>query len=130
MFKRPSQSTKASCGLASEVPESNLNYIVFSESSHKISHFKGGLQFLSMGRVNKDFFIHPTAKCLSQDFLKYLFIHERCRGKDTHRGRSRLPEGSLMQDSIPGPLSGPEPKADAQPLSNPGAPPLRFFIKN
>ena len=41
------------------------------------------------------------------DFLKrfYLFIHERHteRGRDTGRGRSRLPVGSPMQDLIPGP---------------------------
>ena len=40
-------------------------------------------------------------------FLKrfYLFIHERHRerGRDTGRGRSRLPVGSPMRDSIPGP---------------------------
>ena len=36
----------------------------------------------------------------------YLFIHDRCRerGRDTGRGRSRLPAGSPMRDSIPGPL--------------------------
>ena len=34
-------------------------------------------------------------------FLKTVFIHER--GRDTGRGRSRLPAGSPMQDSIPGP---------------------------
>ena len=35
----------------------------------------------------------------------YLFIHERRteRGRDTGRGRSRLPVGSPMRDSIPGP---------------------------
>ena len=34
----------------------------------------------------------------------YLFIHERHRerGRDIGRGRSRLPKGSLVQDSIPG----------------------------
>ena len=39
-------------------------------------------------------------------FLRfYLFIHERHRerGRDVGRGRSRLPTGTLMQDSIPGP---------------------------
>ena len=39
-------------------------------------------------------------------FLRfYLFIHERhrVRGRDTGRGRSRLPAGSPMWDSIPGP---------------------------
>ena len=38
-------------------------------------------------------------------FLRfYLFIHERHteRSRDIGRGRSRLPTGSLMQDSIPG----------------------------
>ena len=44
------------------------------------------------------------------------------RGRDIGRGRSRLLTGSLMWDSIPGPGSHPEPKADAQPLSLPGAP--------
>ena len=35
----------------------------------------------------------------------YLFIHERHRerGRDTGRGRTRLPAGNLMQDWIPGP---------------------------
>ena len=34
----------------------------------------------------------------------YLFIHERHteRGRDTGRGRSRLPAEILMQDLIPG----------------------------
>ena len=38
-------------------------------------------------------------------FLRfYLFVHERHRerGRNTGRGRSRLPVGSLMWDSIPG----------------------------
>ena len=37
-------------------------------------------------------------------FLKILFIHERYRerGRDISRGRSRLPTGSPMWDSIPG----------------------------
>ena len=47
---------------------------------------------------------------------------------DIGRGRSRVPAGSLMWDSIPGcwdprmPGSQPEPKADTQSLSHPGAP--------
>ena len=39
-------------------------------------------------------------------FLRfYLFIHERHRdrGRDTGRGKSRVPVESLMQDSLPGP---------------------------
>ena len=36
-------------------------------------------------------------------FLKILFIHERERGRDTDRGRSSLPAGSPLWDSIPGP---------------------------
>ena len=35
-------------------------------------------------------------------FFKILFIHERHRGRDTGRGRSRLHAGSRMRDSIPG----------------------------
>ena len=38
-----------------------------------------------------------------EDFI-YLFTEtHRERGRDTGRGRSRLPAGSLVQDSIPGP---------------------------
>ena len=32
----------------------------------------------------------------------YLFMRDTERGRDTGRGRNRLPEGSLMQDLIPG----------------------------
>lgn len=37
--------------------------------------------------------------------LFYLFIHERHteRGRDTGKGRTRLPAGTLIQDLIPGP---------------------------
>ena len=44
------------------------------------------------------------------------------RGRDIGRGKSRLPAGSQLWDSIPGPGSHPELKADAQLLSHPGAP--------
>ena len=46
------------------------------------------------------------------------------RGTDIGRARGKLPVGSLMQDWIPGPRPGscPEPKADTQLLSHPGAP--------
>ena len=45
------------------------------------------------------------------------------RGRDIGRGRSRVPAGSPMLGLDPGTLgSQPEPKADAQPLSHPGAP--------
>ena len=33
----------------------------------------------------------------------YLFMRDPERGKDTGRGRNRLPVGNLMHDSIPGP---------------------------
>ena len=36
-------------------------------------------------------------------FFKDVFIHETQRGRDTGRGRSRLPARSPMWDSIPGP---------------------------
>ena len=38
-----------------------------------------------------------------EKIFKALFIHERHteRGRDTGKGRSRLPVGSAMQDSIP-----------------------------
>ena len=59
-------------------------------------------------------------------FLKDLFIHERHRkrGRDTGRGRSRLPVGSPMWDWIPGPRD--HAKAAAQPLTHPGAPHCYF----
>ena len=44
------------------------------------------------------------------------------KGRDKGRRRSRLPAGSPMQDSIPGPGSRPEPKADAKLLSHPDVP--------
>ena len=47
----------------------------------------------------------------------------------TERGRSQLLTGSLIQDSIPGPRSCPEPKADAQPLSHPSIPICIFDAK-
>ena len=47
------------------------------------------------------------------------------RGREIGRGRSRLPAGSTMWDSIP----GPEPKADAQPLSHPDVPISEICIK-
>ena len=48
-----------------------------------------------------------------KDFI-YLFMRHRERGRDTDKGRGRIPAGSLMWDSIrgPGPGSCPEPKAD------------------
>ena len=33
----------------------------------------------------------------------YLFMRDTDRGRDIGRGRSRLPAGSVMGDSIPGP---------------------------
>ena len=50
-------------------------------------------------------------------------MRDRERGRDTGRGRSRIPAGSPMWDLIPGPRDPhPELKADAQPLSHPGTP--------
>ena len=49
-------------------------------------------------------FIHSFIHSFIYSFI-HSFIHERHteRGRDTDRGRSRLPTGSLMRDSIPGP---------------------------
>ena len=55
--------------------------------------------------------------CLKNFFFKKIFVRDR--GRDRQRENS-LSAGSMMRDSIPG--SCPEPKADAQPLSHPGAP--------
>ena len=55
-----------------------------------------------------------------------LFIHERYRERERHRQRKKQaacvggdPDAGLDPRT---PRSGPEPKADAQPLSHPGAP--------
>ena len=57
-----------------------------------------------------------------KDFIN-LFMRHREEGRDICRGRrSRLPAGSPMRNSIPGPGSCPEPEADAQLLSHPGIP--------
>ena len=53
-------------------------------------------------------------------FKIYLFIRDTERGRDPGKERSRLPVGSLIQDSIPEPWDYPL-KADAQPLSHTGA---------
>ena len=63
--------------------------------------------------------------------LRFLFIYSWETHRDIGRGRSRLPPGSQMQDSILG--SCLECKVDAQPLSHPGIPefPLkRGWIKS
>ena len=58
-------------------------------------------------------------------FLRfYLFIHERWRKRQRHigRGRGRLPAGSPMQDSIPGPQGhglGPSRHSTAEPPGHP-----------
>ena len=61
-----------------------------------------------------------TIKGLFIYLFTHSFIHERHRerGRDTGRGRSRSP----LWDLIPGWGSHPEPKANAQPLSQPGIP--------
>ena len=40
--------------------------------------------------------------CFLKEFI-YLFIRDRERGRDIGRGRSRVPVGNPMKDSIPGP---------------------------
>ena len=76
------------------------------------------------------FFHHEFHKSFFKRF--YLFIHEshRKRGRDTGRGRSRLPARSpmwhLIQDSGITPWA--EPKADTQLLSHPGVPKLMVLL--
>ena len=56
----------------------------------------------------------------------YLFIHERHTQRERQRHRQREKQGPCREPDVgldPGTLgSHPEPKADAQPLSHPGAP--------
>ena len=57
----------------------------------------------------------------SDEWGKVGHTNEIEREAETQTGRSRLlAGGSLIRDSIPGLVSCPEPKADAQPLSHPG----------
>ena len=50
------------------------------------------------------------------------------RGRNTGRGRSRLPAGDPDMGLNPGiPGLPPEPKVDTQSLSHPGAPPPKSF---
>ena len=68
-------------------------------------------------------------------FLRfYLFIHERQRQTEREREAETQAEGEAgsMQGARCGtqsqdPESGPEPKADAQPLSHPGVPMFLFL---
>ena len=56
-------------------------------------------------------------------FLRFLFIHER--HTERHRHRQREKQAPHREPNVrPSPRQGsyPEPKADAQPLSHPGAP--------
>ena len=73
--------------------------------------FAGQLESFKLRKV---FFSPPP-------FFKVLFIHERHRRRSRDTGRSRLHAGSPTWDSIPNPGITTEPKADAQPLSHPGA---------
>ena len=60
----------------------------------------------------------------------YLFMRgrERERGRDTGRGRSRLPAGSPLWDSILGLQGHPGPKAGTKLLSHPEIPLKSFLI--
>ena len=60
----------------------------------------------------------------------YLFVRDTERDRDTGRGRSRLPAGEPDGGFDPRtPGSRLEPKADAQPLSQPGAPIFIFLSR-
>ena len=63
-------------------------------------------------------------------FLKkiYVFIHERERGRDIGRGKSRSLEGSPIGAPSPDLGSCPEPKADAQLLSYLSVPIMTIFF--
>ena len=65
-------------------------------------------------------------------FRFYLFIHERRgeRGRDTGRGRGRLPVGSLMWDSIPGRWDHSLAKGRCLTPEPPRCPLIFFLIRN
>ena len=51
------------------------------------------------------------------------------RGRDTGRGKSRLPVGSLMQDSIPGPGDHDQSRRQTpNRLRHPGAPEINILF--
>ena len=79
----------------------------------------------------KNIYLDSVLHFFKKAFIN-LFKRDTERGRDMGKGRSRLPVGILMRDSIPGPPLPPgwqpEPEADAQLLSHPGAP--RFSILN
>ena len=77
--------------------------------------------------------MNHSAKCLADGLelrgerglllsFIYLSMRDTERGRDTGRGRSRVPVGSPMWTKSPDPGSHPELKADAQPLSYTGVP--------
>ena len=63
-------------------------------------------------------------------FLKDFIIHERHRERQIHRQREKqAPCRECDVELEPrSPGSQPDPRADAQPLSHPGAPPIFFFF--
>ena len=64
-----------------------------------------------------------------KDFI-YLFMSDTERGSNIDRGRSRVPMGSLVRDTIPGSWQDPKLKADAQPLSHPRVPENLFDMNS
>ena len=64
-----------------------------------------------------------------------LFINETQRKRQRHKQREkqapcREPSAGLYPGILGSPGSGPEPKADPQPLSHPGAPSNEIFSKS
>ena len=57
-----------------------------------------------VSRRTTKIFNHEHLIFLKKDFIDS-FMRDPERGRDTGRGRSRLPAGSPMRDSIPGPRS-------------------------
>ena len=62
--------------------------------------------------------------------FKIFFLFTRVTGRDIDRGKSRLPMGSLIWDSISGPwdLNLSQRQINVQPLSHPGAPYMYILI--
>ena len=73
---------------------------------------------------------HCTLGFLFVFIILFVYSWETQRGRDTGKGRSRIPAGSPMQDSNPGSQDRCDLSQDTQPLRHPGAPGPLYFESN